>query len=98
MNNTINKEALASEQIIVAAPLSLVGSAQRIWRITKNSKHSFWMKTLAIMLIGMSWVGVLLWYALFGLLIVPYRLIRRSQRNSKKRELQHRELLESIKK
>lgn len=44
------------------------------------------------MLVG-AWAFVLGWYLFFGLLIVPYRLIRRSDRNRKRDALQHREVL-----
>lgn len=40
-----------------------------------------------------AWLLVTGWYVLFGLLVVPYRLIRRGQRKDRLRELQHRELL-----
>lgn len=41
----------------------------------------------------LTWVFVTCWYAIFGLLLVPYRLIRRSDRQRKRDALQHREIL-----
>lgn len=39
---------------------------------------------------------VLYWYLLFGLLLVPYRIIRRGQRKRRREELRHREMLAAI--
>ena len=47
---------------------------------------------IPIMLVG-AWGFIFGWYLLFGLLIVPYRLIRRSDRNRNRDALQHREIL-----
>ena len=86
---------LESEKVVLAAPLSFAGSAARIWRITPN-KSPWWHGTLivlAVLLIALAWVVILAWYVLFGLLLVPYRLIRRGQRKQKRDELRHRETL-----
>lgn len=91
---------LASEEIVVSAPLSFHGSAARIWRplsrnaaATENGWATFGWYLLAYTLIALAWVGVLCWYLIFGLLVVPYRLIRRGQRKRKLEEARHRELL-----
>jgi hypothetical protein len=39
------------------------------------------------------WTLVLTWYLIFGLWLVPYRLIRRSSRKNKREALRHQELL-----
>jgi hypothetical protein len=39
---------------------------------------------------------VAVWYCTFGLLLVPYRIIRRGNRKDKVRQLQHREHLEAL--
>jgi hypothetical protein len=41
----------------------------------------------------LAWTGVTCWYMIFGLLLVPYRLIRRSDRNRERQRLQHEELM-----
>jgi hypothetical protein len=91
---------LASEEIVVSAPLSFHGSAARIWRplscnagATDNGWATFGWYLLAYTLIALAWVGVLCWYLIFGLLVVPYRLIRRGQRKRKLEEARHRELM-----
>jgi hypothetical protein len=86
---------LESERVIVQAPMSFTGSARRIWRLTPN-ENPWWhsaLVALAVLLVALAWVVVLAWYVLFGLLLVPYRLIRRGSRKSKRDEARHRELL-----
>lgn len=87
--------ALESERVITAAPMSFTGSARRIWRMTGG--RSGWplagMITLAVLTIIVAWAGVLCWYALFGVLLVPYRIVRRVQRDNRRKALRHREML-----
>ncbi len=87
----------ASEKVIVSAPMSFSGSAARIWKITNtdNVILKLLFMPLALVLIAMVWTLVFCWYMIFGLWVVPYRLIRRSSRKSKRDNLRHRELLES---
>jgi heme/copper-type cytochrome/quinol oxidase subunit 2 len=89
---------LASEQVVVAAPMSFSGSAKRIWKMTdrENQWVRYLLMVVAAILIVMAWCVVACWYVFFGLLIVPYRLIRRGSRKEKKRALQHREQLEAL--
>ncbi|USN97296.1 MAG: hypothetical protein H6799_02895 [Candidatus Nomurabacteria bacterium] len=93
-------QKLASEKVVVAAPMSLAGSAARIWKITDLVPNVFvkWilLVPVALMLIAMAWIVVLVWYIIFGILLVPYRLIRRSGRKGKRNALQHRELMQAI--
>lgn len=94
---------LASEDIVVSAPFSFAGSAARVWRpltrraqATENGWASAGCYTLAGLAISFAWLGVAGWYVIFGLLVVPYRLIRRSQRKRKLEGARHRELLEAV--
>lgn len=88
---------LPSEKVVVSAPMSFSGSAARTWKIT--TVDNLWLKLLliplAIALICIIWFMVVLWYMLFGLWVVPYRLIRRGSRKNKRDQLRHRELLEA---
>lgn len=77
-------EKLASERVIVQAPMSYTGSAKRLMRISP----------FLVILVPFVWVVVTLWYLIFGILLVPYRMIRRGSRNRKRQDLQHREILE----
>lgn len=76
---------------IVAAPFSLTGSAQRIWR----KFNGIW-KVLAILLIAIAWTFVLSWYCIFGILLVPYRLVRRGQRKQTIAAQRHEEMLQAV--
>lgn len=73
-----------SEQI-VSAPFSLTGSAQRIWRKFNP--------LLAVPFIAIAWTFIVSWYLIFGIFLVPYRLVRRSQRKAKLEQQRHQELL-----
>ena len=81
---------LESERVIIEAPMSFTGSAKRIWRLSTIG----WVRALLVVLIATAWIIVLLWYCTFGLLLVPYRLVRRSSRKQKRDALRHREMLE----
>jgi hypothetical protein len=88
---------LASEEVVLAAPASYTGSAQRISKLARKGPQEGWqyvavqLGTLA--LIGLAWLGVTAWYLTWGLFLIPYRLIRRGQRKRKLDELRHREQL-----
>lgn len=94
----MNHAPLPSEQVVIAAPMSLTGSAERIWRMTRG--RGGWtlaaMGTLAVLTVIIAWALILAWYATFGLLLIPYRVIRRGQRKRKRSALQHRELLNRL--
>jgi hypothetical protein len=95
----LTTQRLASEDIVVAAPMSFAGSAERIWKLTRTSDDTATKVALyavAIIGVGLAWVLVLFWYLIFGLLLVPYRLIRRGSRKRKLAAAQHRELLSAV--
>lgn len=82
---------LPSERVVIESPMSLSGSAKRLWHITR--RWPVLTVPIAIMLIVVAWTLVLSWYCLFGLLVVPWRLLRRGQRREKRDRLRHQELL-----
>lgn len=84
---------LASEDIVIAAPMSLAGSAQRIWKLTRGHEGGaqIAMMVLAGTLIVGAWILVLSWYLIFGIFLLPFRLIRRGQRKANREAAQHRE-------
>lgn len=94
----MNTTQLASEKVVVSAPMSFHGSAVRIWKITNGSEGGAkWaVGTLAVLLIALAWTLVLCWYLIFGILVIPYRLIRRGSRKRKQQALQHQELLSAV--
>jgi hypothetical protein len=90
---------LASEDVIINAPLSYAGSAQRIWRIRRRATEGWQavaITLLAILLILLAWAFVTSWYLFWGLLLVPYRLLRRGARKRNAEALRHRELLGTV--
>lgn len=80
----------------IAAPLSFAGSAERIWPLTKGHS-SGWITaaviTGALLLILLAWAFVLCWYAIWGIWLIPYRIMRRGQRKRKIEERRHAEIL-----
>ena len=95
----VNDAKLESEKVVVSAPLSYAGSAARIWKLT--GIHDHWAARIALgiaalILIGGAWCFVTAWYLTWGLLLVPYRLIRRGSRKRKREALQHREMIAAI--
>ena len=93
---------LASEEVVVSAPLSFSGSAQRIWKITdvENPIAKFALALIAMALIMGAWIFVLCWYfvmyVLFGVFFFIFRLFTRSRRKNKRDKLRHREVLDAI--
>jgi hypothetical protein len=79
--------------------MSMAGAVDRIWPLTRLSTNPYARVALtvtAVALIGCAWTMVLFWYCCFGLLLVPFRLLRRGQRKRKRQALQHREMLAAI--
>jgi len=96
-------ERLVSEKVVVSAPFSFAGSAQRIWKITKIENALLeWLLLVpvALMLIMFAWMFVCFWYVImyvvFGIFFIPFRLWRRGARKNRRNQLRHREVLEAI--
>lgn len=85
-------QPLASEQIVVSAPMSFTGSLKR----TRNWFNGwvFWVAGLPLLLLW--WVAILCWYLVFGLFLVPFRLIRRGSRKRKLADARHREMMAAV--
>jgi hypothetical protein len=90
---------LASEDVIINAPMSYAGSAQRIFRLRRHA-HSGGAKAavtvLAIVLVLLAWAVVTAWYLFWGIWLIPYRFLRRGARKRKAEALRHRELMGTI--
>lgn len=83
----------ASQDVVIAAPLSLAGSAERLWKVTRASA---WLIPVAVLLIIIAWAVVLAWYCVFGIWLLPYRIIRRGQRKRRVAMLRHAEMLSRL--
>lgn len=88
---------LESERIVIAAPLSFTGITIRTWRAIGERGAAWWSRTLyvtgAVLTLIIAWAVVLCWYALFGVLLIPYRISRRHARRRQVAALRHRETL-----
>ena len=84
--------SIASERIVIAAPMSFVGSAQLVWRAF-DAPLLRWTVGLTILLLW--WWLIIGWYLCFGLLLVPYRIVRRGQRKRRLEDARHSELLQA---
>jgi hypothetical protein len=49
-----------------------------------------------VLAITVMWAVILVWYTIFGLWLVPFRIMRRGQRKQLRAELRHRELMATI--
>lgn len=92
-----------SQDVVVAAPMSFAGSAARLWRFARYPAGGGWQAAarigtgfLAVMAIMFTWMLILAWYCMWGLLLVPYRLVRRGQRREKRDRLRHEETLRAL--
>lgn len=97
--NTQTPVRLASEDVIINAPLSYAGSAQRIMRLRRRADGGGALVAItvaAVVLIILAWAFVTVWYLTWGLLLVPYRLLRRGARKRKAEAMRHRELMGTI--
>ena len=90
---------MESERIIVESPLSYLGSGRRIWRLTdRDSAAVRWLVAIpvAVALVALAWLVVTGWYLLFGLLVVPWRLlVGRRRRTRRLEDARHREQVQA---
>ena len=79
--------------------MSYSGSAQRIMRIRRRARseteRTVWT-AVAVSTVVFVWLLVTVWYLMWGVLLVPYRLYRRGERKRKADALRHRELLAAL--
>lgn len=82
---------LASERVVVASPMSLSGSLARLRHLPS---WAFW--TIGLCALTVWWSVIVAWYLFFGLLLVPWRVLRRGSRKRKREALRHRETLDAL--
>lgn len=83
----------ASSKVVISGPMSLSGSAARLRQWIRPG-ILFWTVGIAVLCIW--WGLIVCWYIVFGIVLVPYRLLRRGSRKRKKADLQHQELLDAV--
>lgn len=81
---------LPSEQVILESPLSYTGAARRAWRWRRRS---IVLLPFSLLELIVRWAFVTVWYLVFGVLVIPYRLVRRGRKQRQIAELRHREAL-----
>ena len=94
---------MKSEHIIIQSPFSAVGSARRVWLLTKVGPP--WLKVLtvpvALMLGASCFVAFGMWTiattVLGAVVVIPWRLIRRGARKRKVEAKRHAEMLAAVK-
>lgn len=74
--------------------MSYAGSAARIMAVGPRGPWRILTWPLLALATLVAWVGVTCWYAVFGILVAPYRLLRRGQRRDKLERRREQELLE----
>jgi len=71
---------LDPEEVVLAAPMSVTGSAERLWKLARGHANA-WMNAAVLhgllRLITLVWANVTCWYAFFRPWLVPYRVNRR---------------------
>lgn len=92
---------LPSERVIINAPMSFAGSAQRAWRLRQGPLILRLLLTpLAAAVTFAWWLAIIGWYgitlSLLWFLFFPYRILRRGARKRKAEARRHRELLAAI--
>lgn len=89
---------MASEKVVVSAPMSYHGSAARLWKLVEavDGPARVVVALGVSMLVMVAWLAITSWYMFFGVLLVPYRLIRRGSRKRKVEGLRHREMLDAL--
>lgn len=90
---------LPSEDVIISAPMSYTGSAQRIMRLRRRASTDRQLVAItaaAVTLIVVVWALVTVWYLIWGIWLIPYRLLRRGARRRRVEAMRHRELLGTI--
>lgn len=89
-------QTLDSERVIINAPMSLAGAAQRSWRLRGTGRKIWLTVPLVLCLMACWWMAVIAWYVVFSVALIPYRLLRRGARKRKAEALRHREMLNAI--
>jgi hypothetical protein len=92
---------MADKRDVISAPMSFTGSSERVknwfWRekpVWYKWVFGWWVVPIITLF---WWVGVFVWGLVFGLLLAPYRLIRRGSRKRKVEAKRHKELMEALK-
>ena len=91
----------SGSRVAVASPMSFSGSTARTMNLLWHDRPvalkiavSSWL--IPVILICW-WALDLVWYCLFGILLIPYRILRRGSRKRKREGRMYDELLDALK-
>lgn len=92
------EQKLKSEGVVIQSPMSFTGAGKRAWKLTRLGHPAWKILTVptACFVVVFWWAMICCWYMIFGLFVVPWRLLRRGSRKRKKAELQHRETMTAL--
>jgi uncharacterized membrane-anchored protein len=90
---------MEASRTVVAAPMSFAGSLGRTTNLLWHGRPPA-VKVLAVLAVPSIlvawWLAIVAWYGIFGLLLAPYRLVRRGSRKRKREGRMHQETLRAI--
>jgi uncharacterized membrane protein len=86
---------MASQDVVIQSPTSFIGATRRIWKLTRLGPPAakIGLIPLAVILCAVAWVLCAVWLVAFGIVMVPWRLLRRGSRKRKQERMRHDELL-----
>jgi hypothetical protein len=88
------------ERVVVSAPMSFAGSTQRaiLWLWTDKHPAVRWGIGIWLIpiLLSVWWAYIAAWYFIFGIFLVPYRLLRRGSRKRKREDLKHQQMMAEL--
>ena len=91
---------MSEKRIVVSAPMSLNGAYLRTINFFWADKPLWFKASLGWVLVPgilvIWWTVIAIWYWVFGLLLAPYRLVRRGGRKRKAEERRHQEILQAM--
>jgi len=91
---------LSKKKPVVSAPMSFNGSYLRTANALWHGQPSWFQLAfgwwMILFVLAFWWMAILSWYVIFGILLVPYRLIRRGGRKRTLEQKRHEELLEAL--
>jgi hypothetical protein len=95
-----NGGKLSKKKLVVSAPMSFNGSYLRTANALWHGQPSWFQLAfgwwMIVLVLSFWWMAIVTWYVFFGILLVPYRLIRRGGRKRTIEQKRHEELLEAL--
>jgi uncharacterized membrane-anchored protein len=90
---------MEASRTVVAAPMSFAGALGRTTNLLWHGRPPA-VKVFAVLavpsIVFFWWGAIVVWYAAFGLILAPYRLVRRGSRKRKREGRMHQETLQAI--